>query len=127
MAFAMLMMMMATATVKAENETVNNESVNFKFRIQLREMNKTMHLYSYQIEGLRAANIELCKAIASLETVPADERKNVLNGIVIRNLSTVHKLTDDDQYRAYLTLLNNEFNKHGLNNILFGFNTLAEK
>ncbi len=143
--FAMSAMIMTIATVKAEgvNEVnnakdmdntfvvedarVNADSVIYKFHIRLRDMNKAMHLDIEQIEQLQITNKEFTRRIARLENVSAADRQARLAGILADNLAEVHEIVDEAQYRAYLTLVNNEFNKTGLNSILYGYNTLAEK
>ena len=143
--FAMSVMVMTIATVKAEGaknskavENIENaavveevqanaDSVTYKMRIRLRDMNKAMHLDIDQVEDLQLTNNELTRRIARLENVPAEERQAKLAVIVAENLASVREMVDEAQYRAYLTLLNNEFNKTGLNTILYGYSTLAEK
>jgi len=144
--FAMVMTSLAIAEVKAEgtingNDTVkgiensivvedaqeNADSVIYKFRIRLRDMNKAMHLDVDQVEELRFANGELTRNIARLKFLPAAERQAKLANILAENLAAVRDIVDEDQYRAYLFLLNNEFNKCGLSNILYGYNQLAAK
>ena len=110
-----------------EDAQVNADSVIYKFRIRLRDMYKAMHLDVDQVEDLRLANGELTRNIARLENVPAEERQAKLSLILAENLAAVREVVDDEQYRAYLYLLNNEFNTTGLNTILYGYNQLAVK
>lgn len=141
--FAMSAMVMTIATVKAEgaknnakdmentivveDARVNADSVIYEFHIRLRDMNKAMHLDVEQIEQLQLTNKEISRRIARLEKTAASERQAKLTAILADNLAEVHQIVDEAQYRAYLTLINNEFNKTGLNSILYGYNTLAEK
>ena len=141
--FAMSAMVMTIATVKAEgaknnakdmenaivveDARVNADSVIYEFHIRLRDMNKAMHLDVEQIEQLQLTNRELSRRISRLGRIPADERQAKLSAILADNLAEVHQVVDEAQYRAYLTLINNEFNKTGLNSVLYGYNTLAEK
>ena len=110
-----------------EDVQVNADSVIYKFRIRLRDMYKAMHLDVDQVEDLRLANGQLTRNIARLQTIPAEERQAKLSLILAENLAAVREVVDEDQYRAYLYLLNNEFNKTGLNTILYGYNQLAVK
>lgn len=110
-----------------EDVQVNADSVIYKFRIRLRDMYKAMHLDVDQVEDLRLANGQLTRNIARLQTVPAEERQAKLSLILAENLAAVREVVDEDQYRAYLYLLNNEFNKTGLNTVLYGYNQLAVK
>ena len=144
--FAMVMFSLAIAEVKAEgaingNDTVkgiansvvvedaqeNADSVIYKFRIRLRDMNKAMHLDVDQVDELRFANGELTRSIARLKFYPAAQRQAKLASILAENLAAVREIVDEDQYRAYLFLLNTEFNKCGLSNVLYGYNQLASK
>lgn len=110
-----------------EDVQVNADSVIYKFRIRLRDMYKAMHLDVDQVEDLRLANGQLTRNIARLENIPAEDRQAKLSLILAENLAAVREIVDEDQYRAYLYLLNNEFNKTGLNTILYGYNQLAVK
>lgn len=143
--FAMSAMIMTIATVKAEGakngktvvekenivvveeNQMNPDSVIYKFRIRLRDLNKAMHLDVEQVEGLQLTNSEMTRRIARLENIPASERQAKLALIVADNLASVREIVDDAQYRAYLTIMNNEFNKTGLNTILYGYKAYAEK
>ena len=141
--FAMVMMNLAIANVKAENANVvdgnatsveavvnadeNGDAMISNFHICLREMNKAMHLDADQVNELRCANGELSRNIARLKFIPAAKRQAKLANILAENLATVHEVVDEEQYRAYLCVLNNEFNKSGLSNILYGYNQLAAK
>ena len=110
-----------------EDVQVNADSVIYKFRIRLRDIYKAMHLDVDQVEDLRLANGQLTRNIARLQTIPAEERQAKLSLILAENLAAVREVVDEDQYRAYLYLLNNEFNKTGLNTVLYGYNQLAVK
>ena len=139
--FAVSGLIMALATVKAEGamngsgavqDIENNivvedvqgsaDSVIYKFRIRLRDMNRVMHLDVDQVEHLQHILTDMSRRIAHLENVPVELRQSKLSDIIADNLASVHEVVDDAQYRAYLTLLNNEFNKTGLDAVLFGYN-----
>lgn len=141
--FAMSAMIMTIATVKAEGAKSSNaveksdiiveevqmnpDSVIYKFNLRLRDLNKAMHLDVEQVEGLQLTNSEMSRRIARLKNLPLSARQAKLAIIVSENLASVREMVDEAQYRSYLTLLNNEFNKTGLNSILYGYYTLAEK
>lgn len=139
--FAVSGFIMALATVKAEgamngenavkdiennivveDAQVSADSVIYKFRIRLRDMNRVMHLDIDQVEHLQHILTDLSRRIAHLENLPVEVRQSRLSDIIADNLAAVHEVVDEAQYRAYLTLLNNEFNKTGLDAILFGYN-----
>ncbi|MBR0036655.1 MAG: hypothetical protein IJP70_03325 [Bacteroidales bacterium] len=142
--FAMSIMMMAFATVKAEgnnngNAVVNSDnsfvvedvqsnadSVIYKFKLRLRDMNKAMHLDVDQIEALQQTTVDLSRRIARLENVAAEKRQAQLTHIITENLVVVHDYLNDNQYRAYLSLLNNEFNRTGLNSVLYGYDVVLK-
>ena len=141
--FAMAVLTFAIADVKAESaKTVNGfantveaveeaqengDAVINNFHICLRDMNKAMHLDADQVDELRFANGELSRNIARLKFTPAAGRQAKLANILAENLAAVREVVDEEQYRAYLCVLNNEFNKSGLSNILYGYNQLAAK
>ncbi|MBP5344797.1 MAG: hypothetical protein J6X31_06360 [Bacteroidales bacterium] len=135
---------MSVATVKAQNLIENDsihhnevavveeniktvDSVNYKIRLRLRDMAKVMHLEVDQIENLQFTNSDLSRRVARLAKAPVAQRQAILSVIVAENLAAVHEVLDANQYRQYLSFLNNEFNKAGLNSILFNEGMLAEK
>ena len=110
-----------------EEPQVNADSVIYKFHIRLRDMYKVMKLDVDQVEELRFANSEMSRNIERLKNVPAESRQAKLSLILAENLAVVREVVDEEQYRAYLFLLNDEFNKTGLNTILYGYSMLAVK
>ena len=139
---AIAAMVMSVATVKAqtivENDSIHHnevamaevkkaDSVNYKIRLRVREMSKVMRLEVDQIENLQFTNSDLSRRVARLAKAPAAQRQALLSVIVSENLAAVHEVLDANQYRQYLSFLNNEFNKAGLNTILFNEGMLAEK
>ncbi len=140
--FAMSAVVLALATVKAEgmnngsaandaNESIvevdqlNPDTVIYKFTLRLRDMNKAMHLDVDQIEALQHTNLDLSRRIAHLEKVAPEKRQAMLTRIISENLILVHEHVNETQYRAYLNLLNDEFNKTGLNSVLYGYDMVA--
>ena len=139
---AIAAMVMSVATVKAqtivENDSIHHnevamvevkkaDSVNYKIRLRVREMSKVMRLEVDQIENLQFTNSDLSRRVARLAKAPAAQRQALLSVIVSENLAAVHEVLDANQYRQYLSFLNNEFNKAGLNTVLFNEGMLAEK
>ena len=139
---AIAAMVMSVATVKAqtivENDSIHHnevamaevkkaDTINYKIRLRVREMSKVMRLEVDQIENLQFTNSDLTRRVARLAKAPAAQRQALLTVIVSENLAAVHEVLDANQYRLYLSFLNNEFNKAGLNTILFNEGMLAEK
>jgi len=139
---AIAAMVMSVATVKAqaivENDSIHHnevamaevkkaDTINYKIRLRVREMSKVMRLEVDQIENLQFTNSDLTRRVARLAKAPAAQRQALLSVIVSENLAAVHEVLDANQYRQYLSFLNNEFNKAGLNTILFNEGMLAEK
>jgi hypothetical protein len=139
---AIAAMVMSVATVKAqtivENDSIHHnevamaevkkaDTINYKIRLRVREMSKVMRLEVDQIENLQFTNSDLSRRVARLAKAPAAQRQALLTVIVSENLAAVHEVLDANQYRQYLSFLNNEFNKAGLNTILFNEGMLAEK
>lgn len=116
----------AAAGTVVEVDQIKADTVIYEFRLSLREMNKAMRLNIDQIEALQDVNREMRRGIAKLGEVPAESQQERLNLLLANNLLEVRGRVEDDQYRAYLRLLNNEFNRTGLNTILYGLD-LAEK
>ncbi len=120
--------MMVAASAKAENssnvagkETITIDSVNYRFRVHITEMRKAMNLEEAQIEKIQIVNRELSRRIADLKETPAEFRRVKLAAIMSDNLASMRRIVTSSQYHIYLGLLNNEFNKAGLNTILYGY------
>lgn len=120
--------MMVAASAKAENvnkesikATVIADSVNYHFRVRITEMRKAMNLEETQVEKIQHVNRELSRRIADLKETPAEFRRVKLAAIMSDNLASMRRLVTSNQYHIYLGLLNNEFNKAGLNTILYGY------
>jgi len=120
--------MMIAVSAKAEEnnnnttvikETILTDSVNYRFRIHITEMRKVMNLEEGQIAEVQKINRELSRRISDLKETPADFRRTKLAAIMSDNLASMRRLVTNSQYHVYLNLLNNEFNKAGLNTILY--------
>lgn len=120
--------MMVAASAKAEETNTvvameNNaaDSVNFRFRVHITDMRKAMNLEEAQIEEVQKVTRELSRRIGGLKDTPAEFRRTKLASIMSDNLASMRRLVTSSQYHIYLNLLNNEFNKAGLNTILYGY------
>jgi len=126
--------MMFSAAAKAE-ENVNEgqvspfvvDSVNYTFRIHLADLEKVMKLKPKQMEAMQFSNRELTRRIATLQEVAPEYRRRELYRILSENLTAVHEVVNDAQYRSYLAVVNEEFRKAGLTSILYGFDMMAAK
>ena len=116
----------ATAETIVEVDQNANDTVTYEFRLSLRDMNRAMRLDIDQIDALQRVNREMRRNIAKLGAVPSAQQQERLNNILANNLIEVRGRVDDMQYRAYLKLVNDEFNRTGLSNILYGLD-VAEK
>lgn len=111
----------ANNNIEAANEAQANAKVNYRFRVHINDMRKQMHLEEAQVEEVQAINRELSRRIKTLETTPVEFRRAKLTAIMSENLASMHKVVTSSQYHVYLSLLNNEFNKAGLNTILYDY------
>lgn len=103
-----------------------NDTVIYEFGLRLRDMNRAMKLDIDQIEALQLVNREMRRSIANIGNLPVEKRQERLTNVLTNNLMEVRGRVDDEQYRAYLQLINNEFNRSGLSNVLLGIE-VAEK
>lgn len=103
-----------------------NDTVIYEFGLRLRDMNRAMKLDIDQIEALQLVNREMRRNIANIGNLPVEKRQERLTNVLTNNLMEVRGRVDDEQYRAYLQLINNEFNRSGLSNVLLGIE-VAEK
>jgi hypothetical protein len=110
--------------------TTPEAASNFNLNLNYTEIVSELGLDWELIPELKAAGKNLQKRVAHLSAVAPEVRQEKLSEYVLNNLGTVKTFMTAEQYRAYLILLNKEFNECRLNAILFGydeFDYVAEK
>ena len=131
--FVLSAIILAVATVKAEGavearnaqetecvsvakeKIATTDSVTYQIRFRMRDMNIRMHLGAEQIQNLQYTCNDLSRRVAQLEKYPVEQRQARLAAIVAENLAAVHELVNAEQYETYLTYMNEELDKAGLN------------
>ena len=114
-------MMMAATTIQAKGVSVaESDDVDYRLRLNLRDMRRSVSLEYDQIEVLAQTNETLSRRVEHLATIAPERRQALLEGFLFDNLAIVHSCLSSEQYRDYLAMLNTEFNRTGLNGILFG-------
>lgn len=113
---AVALLMMSAGNMKAENIEAN---VNYDFNLSMKAIDKAMILTMEQVDFLKPTIHNFNRQVRKLHKVKPEERAQVLNKMLTRNLIDVHGIVlDKQQYRAYLQVLNNEINRTGLNHLL---------
>jgi hypothetical protein len=109
---AMLTMTMANA----ENEDNNTvEATNaYDMRVNMRKLAVTLGLTLDQMEAVQDIHHQFCNEMMLAAQAEGDERTNMVEQAVKKDVRYMHYILDDKQYRKYLLLLNTTLYNRGL-------------
>ena len=125
-------LMMTAASVKAQAVVAAPEvaeaqkgAVSYELKLSLHDMHKAMKLDIDQFDNMERVTRNFERRISNLAYVDPEKRQEKLTAYVAENLMNAQGYLDEMQYRTYLKLLNVEFNKTGLNSVLYGYDMVA--
>ena len=119
-------LMIATANVEAGNKV--NEKKNtadFVIDINMTSLTRALNLKHYQVDDMATASDRLYRNVKYAKSSNPVKQSERLNKALRNNLKVAHKVLDDNQYRAYLKILNSTFMNKGLDKALY-YQDLAE-
>lgn len=121
-------MMIATTNVKANENGYDywQKEIDYTMNFKFESLANYLNLKYNQMEALEGASRQLRSDIYRLRKVKPAKQTERMNEAIARNLRVAHKVLDQNQYRAYVSLLNFTFTNKGLIQIL-NANELAEK
>lgn len=121
-------MMIATTDVKANENGYDywQKEIDYKMNFKFETLANYLNLKYDQMDALEDASMQLRSDIYRLRKMKPAKQTERMNQAIARNLRVAHKVLDQNQYRAYVSLLNYTFTNKGLTQILY-MNDLAEK
>jgi hypothetical protein len=110
---AMLSMSMAYA----ENETANsvNNMKVYDMTVNYDKLGEALGLTWDQMESLEDIHKNFCAEMMNAAAASNDERSEMVDKAIKKDLRYMHSILDNAQYHKYLLLLNTTMNNRGLN------------
>ena len=104
----------------AEGETKTNaavaaEQAKYEMNINVSSLARTLGLNSDEFDAVSYISDNLMKDMKKAGAAEGEDRANLYKKAIKHNLSYMHAVLDEDQYRTYVKLLNATLNNRGLN------------
>lgn len=104
----------------AEGESKNNaavaaEQAKYDMNINVNSLARTLQLDGDAYEAVNYITSDLKKDMKKAGEAEGEERDRLYKKAIRHNLSYMHVVLDENQYRTYVTLLNTTLNNRGLN------------
>ena len=112
----MVVAMFTMTTSFAENE--NNSAVKsveaYDMTVNMRKLAVTLDLNSDQMEAVQDIHTAFCNDMMLAAYAQNDERKELVDQAVKKDVRYMRYILDEKQYKKYLTLLNATLQNRGL-------------
>jgi hypothetical protein len=104
----------------AEGETKTNaavaaEQAKYEMNVNVNALARTLNLDADEIDAVNFISADLKKDMQKAGEAQGEDRDNLYKKAIKHNLSYMHAVLDEDQYRTYVKLLNATLNNRGLN------------
>ena len=113
----MLVAMMTMSMAYAENEN-NNATAEaakaYDMTVNMRKLAVALGLTTDQMEAVNDIHNQFCNEMMLAAKATGDERTNLLNAAVKKDIRYMHYVLNDSQYEKYLMLLNLTLANRGL-------------
>ena len=109
---AMLTMTMANAE-NEDNNTVEASNA-YDMSVNMRKLAVALGLTLDQMEAVQDIHHQFCNEMMLAAQAEGDERTNMVEQAVKKDVRYMHYILDDKQYRKYLLLLNTTLYNRGL-------------
>ena len=112
------LMTMSLAFAEGERKTnaaVAAEQAKYEMNINVGALARTLGLDPDEIDAVNNISDDLRKDMKKAGAVEGEDRARLYQKAIRHNLSYMHAVLDDDQYRTYVKLLNVTLNNRGLN------------
>ena len=112
----MLVAMMTMTVANAENENNNTVQVAnaYDMTVNMRKLAVTLGLTFDQMEAVQDIHHQFCNEMMLASQAEGDERKELVEKAVKKDVRYMHYVLDQKQYKTYLLLLNTTLNNRGL-------------
>jgi hypothetical protein len=104
----------------AEGETKTNAAVaaeqsKYEMNINVSALARTLNLDADEFGAVNIITSDFKKDMKKVGEAEGEDRANLYKKAIKHNLSYMHAVLDEDQYRTYVKLLNATLNNRGLN------------
>ena len=104
----------------AEGENKNNaavaaEQAKYDMNINVSALARTLQLDADAIDAVSYISNDLKNDMKKVGEAQGEDRDKLYKKAIRHNLSYMHAVLDDEQYRTYVKLLNTTINNRGLN------------
>ena len=111
-----LVALMTMGVANAENE--NNNTVQaanaYDMTVNMRKLAVTLGLTLDQMEAVKDIHHQFCNEMMLAAQAEGDERKNLMEQAVKKDVRYMRYILDKEQYKTYLLLLNTTLYNRGL-------------
>ena len=104
----------------AEGETKTNapvaaEQAKYEMNVNVSALARTLNLDADEIDAVNVISEDLKNDMKKAGQALGEDRDNLYKKAIRHNLSYMHAVLDNEQYRTYVKLLNATLNNRGLN------------
>ena len=112
-AVAVMSMTMAFAAGENDNNTATTNA--YKFNLSTYALSRALNLNQDQIDVVEDINRTFSAEMMNAAVSDSSEREAKVNAAIKKDLSYMHYVLNNSQYREYVKLLNVTLNNRGLN------------
>ncbi|HEY9542502.1 hypothetical protein [Prevotella sp.] len=100
----------------AADENANNANANaaYDMTVNYNSLSYALNLSSDQLESVKDVHRTFCVEMMNAANAPKEDKAQLVNKAVVKDLKYMHFILDKDQYRKYVMLLNATMNNRGL-------------
>ena len=112
--------MLSMTFAYAENENVNavNDVKTYDMSLNYKRLAVCLGLNLDQMEAVEDIHQTFCAEMMNAATASKDEKAEMVQSALKKDLTYMRYVLDEKQYRKYETLLNVTFNNRGLNQLV---------
>ena len=105
-----------TATYAKDEKANNVNNANaYDMTVNMSKLGDALKLTVDQMESVADVHKTFCGGMLIASKAKEEERKELMNKAITKDLRYMHYLLNDKQYRTYVMLLNTTLNNRGLN------------
>ena len=108
------MMTMTMGFAENENTTALKGIEAYDMTVNIRKLAVTLGLTFDQMEAVKDIHHQFSQEMMMAATADSDERENMVDQAVKKDVRYMHYVLNDKQYRTYLMLLNATLQNRGL-------------
>ncbi|MFC2701282.1 hypothetical protein [Segatella oris] len=108
-------MSMTMAFAEDENTVATNTVAAYDMKVNYSKLAEALGLSMDQLESVEDVHKTFCIEMMNAANAPKDDRKNMVDKAIEKNLKYMHYILNNSQYSKYLLLLNTTMNNRGLN------------